>query len=67
MSGCSTAANKTRYLRRSRGFDRAKVVTENGEKYVYVACSQCQAICINGVPTHEKGCPNERYPEDDED
>lgn len=23
-----------------------------------VACSQCQSLVINGVPTHETGCPN---------
>ena len=21
-------------------------------------CSQCEALCINGHPTHETGCPN---------
>lgn len=21
-------------------------------------CSQCEAVVINGVPTHESGCPN---------
>lgn len=24
-----------------------------------IACSQCQALAINGVPCHELGCPNE--------
>lgn len=23
-----------------------------------VKCSQCQALAINGTPTHETGCPN---------
>ncbi len=23
-----------------------------------VRCTQCQAACVNGVPTHEHGCPN---------
>ena len=26
-----------------------------------VRCSCCEALCINGVPTHERGCPNTRY------
>jgi hypothetical protein len=28
-------------------------------KYIRIACSQCQALMINSVPTHETGCPNE--------
>lgn len=24
-------------------------------------CSMCEAIVINGVPTHEHGCPNTPY------
>jgi hypothetical protein len=26
-----------------------------------VKCSQCEALCINNYPTHERGCPNQRY------
>jgi len=26
----------------------------------HVSCSQCEALCINGMPTHETGCPNQR-------
>ena len=26
-----------------------------------VRCSQCEAMCINGVPCHESGCPNEKH------
>lgn len=37
------------------GFDQS---TQNG-KYVRVNCSQCEASVINGVPCHERGCPNE--------
>lgn len=25
-----------------------------------VACSQCEAICINNVACHEHGCPNKK-------
>jgi hypothetical protein len=37
------------------GFDDSEPVHPRG--YV-VRCSQCNALCINGLPTHEHGCPN---------
>ena len=27
---------------------------------INIACSQCQALVINGLATHEHGCPNAR-------
>lgn len=36
------------------GFD----LSEPNGRYVRVRCSQCQAMCINGTPCHERGCPN---------
>lgn len=41
---------------RNLGFDNAKHVPFT--KQYHVACSQCQALAINGTPTHEHGCPN---------
>lgn len=43
------------------GFDNSKLVNDrdDGRFYVRVGCSQCQAMCINGIPVHERGCPNE--------
>lgn len=62
----SEAATIAKYLRDSRGFDKAHVATTDlGTKYARVGCSQCQAICVNGVALHEQGCPNERFPEED--
>lgn len=26
-----------------------------------VRCSQCQMMAINGIPTHEAGCPNAKH------
>lgn len=26
-----------------------------------VRCSQCAALVINGIPTHEHGCPNRTH------
>lgn len=26
-----------------------------------VACSRCEAMVINGIPTHEIGCPNTKH------
>lgn len=43
------------YLKR-RGFDQS---TRSG-KYLTPKCSQCQALVIQGVATHEHGCPNLR-------
>ncbi len=41
---------------RRRGFDRSRVVPF--ERGAVVGCSQCEAVCINGVACHEIGCPN---------
>lgn len=37
------------------GFDRS---ARFGERRYAVGCSQCEALVINGVPTHESGCPH---------
>lgn len=37
------------------GFDKTDRIPF---QYNHVACSQCEALVINGVPTHEIGCPN---------
>ena len=41
---------------RALGFDRAEHVPFT--KRYRVRCSQCEALVINGIPTHERGCPN---------
>jgi hypothetical protein len=38
------------------GFDKSKLLGP-GEG-IRVGCSQCEAVCINGAPCHETGCPN---------
>jgi hypothetical protein len=38
------------------GFDRSYQPTPGRGAY-RVACSQCEALVVNGVPTHESGCP----------
>ena len=41
---------------RARGFDRSHAVPfERGAR---VRCSQCEALVINGIACHERGCPN---------
>lgn len=40
---------------RSAGFDLSYKTPEGYR----VRCSQCEAMTIQGVPIHEKGCPNE--------
>lgn len=44
---------------RLRGFDRSYVVPF--ERGAVARCSQCEALCINGHPTHETGCPNSTH------
>jgi hypothetical protein len=41
---------------RRRGFDLARC---DGAGGVDLGCSQCLAVAINGVPCHERGCPNQ--------
>lgn len=41
----------------AQGFDRS-THTFGRPNLISVACSQCQALVINGVPCHETGCPN---------
>ena len=45
---------------RARGFDRAEAYQEqsSAEYVIGVRCSQCEAMVINWVATHESGCPN---------
>jgi|SRR5580765_5359759 len=40
-----------------RGFDRS--IDDEDDGGVFAACSQCQAMVINGTACHERGCPNE--------
>lgn len=39
-----------------QGFDRSR----KSGKGARVRCSQCEALVINGVACHERGCPNQR-------
>lgn len=41
---------------RALGFDESSHVPF--KKQFRVKCSQCEALCINGMPTHEHGCPH---------
>ena len=43
---------------RAAGFDLSAYDRSSG--YYSVRCSQCQSCVVNGVPIHERGCPNER-------
>lgn len=36
------------------GFD----LSTQTQTRIRVRCSQCAAVCINGVPCHENQCPN---------
>jgi hypothetical protein len=43
---------------RDRGFDETKYDRSTG--YYSVKCSRCEALVINGIATHERGCPNKK-------
>ena len=43
---------------RHLGFDLSYAIPF--EKAWKVRCSQCEALCINGVPCHETGCSNDK-------
>ena len=48
--------NLTIQLKR-RGFDQTYKIRNGGYR---VKCSQCEALVINGVATHETGCINQK-------
>jgi hypothetical protein len=55
-----TAAGLVAKLR-ARGFDKSYVyLDEDGDKSVRVKCGQCEAMVIQGMACHERGCPNSR-------
>lgn len=47
-----------------KGFDLSK---PDGGLRISVRCSRCEPLVIQGVPTHETGCPNARRARRDED
>ena len=44
---------------RRMGFDNSYHVAFT--KSFTVRCSQCEALCINGIATHETGCVNTKH------
>ena len=42
---------------RRQGFDESYY--NPSTKTTRLKCSQCQALAINGIATHERGCPNQ--------
>lgn len=38
------------------GFDKCR--KDSTGELITVGCTQCAAVCVNGVPVHETGCPN---------
>lgn len=44
---------------RQLGFDESMHIPFS--RQYRVGCSCCEALCVNGVPTHETGCPNTKY------
>lgn len=56
----SKAAIRAASLRKA-GFN-ASVDRQSG--YVRFSCDSCQAMAINGIACHEKGCPNEKRDDD---
>ena len=42
-----------------QGFDESRAIPF--EHAWRIGCSQCEALCINGIATHERGCPKQTY------
>jgi len=42
----------------TQGFDRSHISCGTVGCVIYVKCSQCEALVVCGVATHEHGCPN---------
>jgi hypothetical protein len=52
----------------SQGFDCCRLASYGGGQYsVRVRCSQCEALVINGMATHESGCPNKQRRQEEND
>ena len=45
---------------RRLGFDLSTHIPFMFTKTWRIRCSQCAAVVINGIPAHERGCPNAR-------
>ena len=41
------------------GFDKSHRTERGGG--ITLKCSQCEAMCVNGTPLHEAGCPHDRH------
>jgi hypothetical protein len=52
----SEKQSRLAHLRDTLGFDESTVVSFSKE--TRIKCSQCEALAVNGVATHERGCPN---------
>ena len=44
---------------KAQGFDKSHHVPFTS--FFHLGCSQCESLVINGFPTHEHGCPNQRF------
>lgn len=44
----------------AHGFDRSAELQDSPGKY-RVRCSECDALVVQGVATHERGCPNRTH------
>lgn len=51
----SKTTERLQYLIEEQGFDQSYIVRGG---MIRIKCSQCEAAVINGIGTHEHGCPN---------
>jgi hypothetical protein len=52
--------DRIRWVREDLGFDASVYFAGPGKSFL-IRCSQCEPLNIQGIPCHEKGCPNERH------
>ena len=54
---------KLSHYRDTLGFDLSHAINRGtfAARQFKIACSQCEALVINGTATHERGCPHAKH------
>ena len=69
MYRMTTVSNRLQELEWT-GFDQSYALGRDDlgrfSKAIRVKCSQCEALCINGIAVHEQRCPNQPREQQDD-
>ena len=61
MSNQAMSTRKNTYQLLLHALERGFDMSYRSAGAVHVACGQCEALVMNGLATHESGCPNARH------